>query len=373
MRVLLIHNRYRAEGGEERSVRDLATMLRARGHEVGLLERSSASASSVQAARGLVIGGLDPGEVSAAVLRLGADVVHAHNVHPLLGWRALAAARAAGARTVLHLHNYRLFCAVAVAFRDGRPCYECHGRRTLPGVVHSCRGSLGEAVAYAVGLARQQPRLFEHADAMVAVSEAAATRLVSLGAPAEKLTALANFVAAEVFAERSTADAGGYALAAGRLVPEKGFDTAIAAARAASVPLVIAGEGPAEGRLRALAAGADVKFTGHVPAARLSSLRAGAAVALVPSRWDEPLAYAALDALAAGVPVLASDRGGLPEAVGADAALPAGDAGAWARSLRELWDDPALRRERGEAGLALARERFGEDRYYDVLRRVYEA
>ena len=66
--------------------------------------------------------------------RTGARVVHAHNVNPTLGWRALAAAREAGARVVLHLHNYRLVCAVGTCFTRGEDCTRCHGRNTLPGV-----------------------------------------------------------------------------------------------------------------------------------------------------------------------------------------------------------------------------------------------
>ena len=60
--------------------------------------------------------------------------MHAHNLHPTLGWRALAAAREAGARVVLHLHQYRLVCAIGVCFTRGEECTRCHGRNTLPGV-----------------------------------------------------------------------------------------------------------------------------------------------------------------------------------------------------------------------------------------------
>jgi glycosyltransferase involved in cell wall biosynthesis len=151
-------------------------------------------------------------------------------------------------------------------------------------------------------------------------------------------------------------------------VEEKGFDTAIAAARTARVPLVVAGEGPDEARLRTLAAGADeVRFTGRLGAGELAQVRSRAAVVLVPSRWEEPCPYAALDALAAGVPVLASRLGGLPELVGEGDALPADDDNAWAQALETLWRDPAARREQGERGLSRARERFGADRYYKDL------
>ncbi|HWK15953.1 MAG TPA: glycosyltransferase family 4 protein [Solirubrobacteraceae bacterium] len=372
MRVLLLHNRYRAEGGEERAVRDLAALLRARGHEVGVLERDSGERSAAAAAAGLLRGGVKPEEVTAAVRRLRADVVHAHNLHPLLGWRALAAARSAGARTVLHLHNYRLFCAIAIAYRDGAPCARCHGRNTLPGLRLGCRGSLTEAAVYAAGLARQQPALLREADALVTVSAATATRLrAGVGAAAERAVVLPNFVAAGAFAAASRADVGTYALVAGRLVEEKGFDTAITAAGRSGVPLLIAGEGPDEPRLRALAAGAEVRFAGRLRPEALAEARAGAAVVLVPSRWEEPCPYAVLDAMAAGVPVLVSDRGGLPETVGPGEALPAEDTAAWRRALRELWSDPQSRRASGGRALERARARFGEDRYYEALLAVY--
>src|SRR5436305_15319766 len=152
MRVLLLHNRYRSLGGEERTVEDIAALLAARGHEVERLERASFDAGPVRAARGLLAGGVESEEVGEVARRFGADIVHAHNVHPLFGWRALAAARRAGARTVLHLHNFRLFCAIAIAYRDGAPCHRCRGRDTLPGLRLRRRGSLGEAAVYAGGL-----------------------------------------------------------------------------------------------------------------------------------------------------------------------------------------------------------------------------
>lgn len=371
MRVLLLHNRYRAEGGEERAVSDIAALLSRKGHAVEVLERSSDAVTRVCAARGMVLGGVDGREVAAAARRMRAEVVHAHNLHPLFGWRALAAARAAGARTVLHLHNFRLFCSIAVAYRDGAPCFRCRGANTLPGLLLRCRGQVAEAAVYAAGLHHQQARLFAHADRFVVVSEATARRLIELGLPATPTVAIANFVPRASFAERSRAAEGEYALATGRLVPEKGFDTAIVAARRAGVPLVIAGEGPDADRLRMLAQGGDVRFTGRLHREALAQVRALAAVVLAPSRWEEPCPYAVLDALAAGVPVRVSDRGGLPELVDRRHVLPAGDHRAWAASLELLWRDRGARHAQGHEALARAHARFGEDRYHEALMDVY--
>jgi len=370
--ILILHNRYRAAGGEERAVDDLAALLRRRGHEVEVLERSSDGLGRVQAARALLEGGFDPGEVADIVRRRGASVVHAHNIHPLFGWRALAAARDAGARTVLHLHNYRLFCAIGVAYRDGATCFRCRRGYTRPGLRLRCRGSLPEAAVYALALRRQQPPLFDHVDQFIAVSDALASHLRDLGLPSPLTATLPNFLPDDQFAERSRAGAGEFALGAGRLSEEKGFDTAIAAARASGVPLLIAGSGPDEPRLRGLAAGADVRFMGRLAPGTLAELRMRAGVVLAPSRWEEPCPYSVLEAMASGVPVLASDRGGLPELVGEDAALPATDPDAWSAALSELWESPRLREERGEQALARARRRFGEADYYEGLTRLYD-
>ena len=133
--VLVLHNRYRVTGGEERVVGDLAWLAREHlGEEVELLERDSAHHGRASAATGLLRGGRHPEEVAAAVRRTGARVVHAHNLLPAFGWRALAAARAEGARVVLHLHNFRLVCAVGTCFNSrGEDCTRCRGRDTLPG------------------------------------------------------------------------------------------------------------------------------------------------------------------------------------------------------------------------------------------------
>lgn len=373
MRILLLHNRYRAPGGEERAVTEIAALLERNGHQVELLERSSADVSKERAAVSMVEGGSDPNAIAYAARRMGADVVHVHNLHPLFGWRALEAAQAVGARTVLHLHNFRLYCAIGTAFRDGHVCHRCHGRNTLPGLLHRCRGDAREAAVYAESLRRQQKRIIRFSHQIVVPSAAHRAALGELGLATDQVGIVPNFIADADWASGSSADSGGYALFAGRLVPEKGADTAIAAARAAGVPLVIAGSGPDEERLRGLAEGADVRFTGWVEGEELMRLRAGAAVALLPSRWEEPLPFAALEAVAAGLPLLVSDLGGLPEVVSGSGLepLPAGDVAAWTRALTDLWADPEGRRSSGEAALNAARGRYGETAAYEQLLAAY--
>jgi glycosyltransferase involved in cell wall biosynthesis len=366
--ILQVHNRYRVPGGEEQAVEDLAWLIRSElGEEVRVLERDSADLGRGRAALGLLRGGLEPGDVGTAVQGSGARVVHVHNVHPSLGWRALAAARAAGARVVLHLHNYRLVCAVGICFTHGADCTRCHGRDTRPGVRLNCRGARAEAVVYAAALAAWQRRLAEYADAFVVPSAFALGRLRELGAPLDGRAHVIPSVQRQ-FAERSLAAGGTFALVAGRLSPEKGVADAIAACRSAGVPLVVAGDGPQRAELERLAAGADVRFAGRIGAGALDTLRRGAAVAIVPSRYEEILPLAALEATAAGLPVVAARAGGLAEIVPPEGLYPLGDVAALADRIRALWGDA----EAGERALAIARERTAPSVVAAALRAVYD-
>ncbi|HLB21764.1 MAG TPA: glycosyltransferase family 4 protein [Solirubrobacteraceae bacterium] len=355
--VLFLHNRYRTTGGEERVVEDLMWLVREQlGEPVELLSRSSADLGRGGAALGLLRGGLRPQEVARAVADGGARVVHAHNLHPALGWRALAAAREAGARVVLHLHQYRLVCAIGVCFTRGAECTRCHARDTLPGVRLNCRGSVPEAAAYAASLALWQRRLVEQADAFVVPSAFARERLRALGAPLpwDRVHVIAPPMRSLAAPALPAVDARGreaYALVVSRLAPEKGVDVAIDACRLAGVPLVIAGDGPLRAQLQARASrgsgGAGqggrgaVTFAGRVDDAELARLRAGASIALVPSRAPETFGLAAAEAMAAGLPVTASRVGALPELLDERALVAPGDPHALARAIGRLAGDRA--------------------------------
>jgi glycosyltransferase involved in cell wall biosynthesis len=363
--ILFLHNRYRRSGGEERALADLLWLVREHlGEEAELLERDSALLGRGRAAAGMLRGGLGPEEVARAVRRTKARVVHAHNLQPAFGWRALAAAREAGARVVGHLHQYRLVCAVGVCFTHGSECTRCHGRNTLPGVLRNCRGSAGEALVYAGALSLWQRRATALMDAAIVPSEFALARLRELGAPLPAAThVLGNPVRA--FAEVAPpAPTGGYALFSGRLEPEKGLGVAIEACAIAGVPLTVAGEGSDRVRFANVA---GVRFVGHVSDEELAGLRRGASVALMPSLTSETFGLAAAEAMAAGIPVAASDIGALGELVPAAWLSPPGDAAALARTIAALRQDTAA----GATALAVARERLDPGRLAATLARIY--
>jgi glycosyltransferase involved in cell wall biosynthesis len=115
-----------------------------------------------------------------------------------------------------------------------------------------------------------------------------------------------------------------------------------------------------------------VQFLGFTPDP--DGVLADADVVAVPSTRPDPLPNSAIEALAAGIPVVAANHGGLPEIVRdrtTGILVRPNDPTALAKALRELADDPERRRAMGEAAAKDARERFGLERMLDEVEGVY--
>jgi glycosyltransferase involved in cell wall biosynthesis len=201
----------------------------------------------------------------------------------------------------------------------------------------------------------------------------AAGQLEKLGLPEGRTDVVPHYIGSTAFADSSRANRGQFALAFGRLSAEKGFECANDAAAIAGVPLKIAGEGPVERDLarRIERDKAPVELCGKVPPDTLRDMLRRAAMVVVPTTGNETFGFAALEAMAAGVPVVAARAGALPEIVGDDACVRRGDALALGARMSDLWADPERRVDEGDAGIARARERFSEERYIRSLLGVY--
>ncbi len=130
-----------------------------------------------------------------------------------------------------------------------------------------------------------------------------------------------------------------------------------------SVPgtrLAIVGDGPARDQLQAAFAGAPTVFIGYLSGADLSAAYASADVFVFPSAM-ETFGLVLIEAMAAGLPVVASRLSGIPELVtdGKSGLLaPPGDVAALAAAIRRLHDDPALRQRLGQAARAAVEREF---------------
>jgi len=305
-------------------------------------------------------------------------IVHAQHL------QALAAARAQGRAAVQTVRDYWPVCLHGTSWWGGSECSGC-STGNLVGCMKSHWGWPGIVGRVMVPWARR--RLASRGAGMAAagrvitVSEWVRQR-IGAEIPEAHYAVLPNIVDAD----RAVADAdaaaapqspfaGPYLVAAGKLTDTKGFDVMLrdlAEARCAW-PVVIAGSGPAKGRLEQQARALDfeVFFAGWTEHGELLALIRAARAFLLPGAWNEPLSRLLLEAMALSTPVLVWTSGGNTEHLtdGEDAWIVDGP-DALRLGLREL-EDSRRRDEVGAAGRALAQRRFSPDAVYPGLLTVY--
>ncbi len=227
-----------------------------------------------------------------------------------------------------------------------------------------------------------------HAGALTAITEDCRQHALRAGAPDSNIHLVFNGTDLRRF---SPGDNGSGAdpqfgphmiFACRQLFPRKGIRFLLEAAaqlkpRFPDLKVVLAGDGFERPQLARLAAdlgiGEDVTFLGWVPNADLPPYYRAAAVSVIPS-LEEGFGIPAAEAMGCEVAVVASDAGGLPEVVEhgvTGLVVPRGDAGALAKAIGSLLDDPERRRVMGQAGRARALRLFDWDRSAQQFEELY--
>ena len=333
---------------------DLAWLIREHlGEEVEVLAaRFRARSAAPARPPGSCAAGWTRARSREAVERTGARVVHAHNLQPTYGWRALAAARAGRGPTVLHLHNYRLVCAVGTCFTRGEDCTRCHGLDTLPGrAAQLPRPRAPRRPSTRRGSRCGSAGIAAAADALPRPQRLRARPPARAGRAARRPRARPAVGPARVRAVLDRAPRRATCSRPGDWRRRRASRTRSRRARAAGCR----SSWPATARsARCCARAARWAPTSASRAASTPrrSPRCGTAprVAVVPSRYAEILPLAALEAMAAGLPVAAARSGGLAEAVPREGLYAPGDVAALADRLRALVARRGGRRARARGG-----------------------
>ena len=355
MRIVLVSSLER--GGPVEQALLLAAGLVERGHSVAL-----ACATSEVAERATAAGA----EAAVIPLERPLDIRGGRAVH-----------RFAQGADVVHGLDRRsgLWVRLLPPRRPCRRVFTIHGLpdEYLPPPVGRERPGPRAVLAYRC----LDPWLSRRADALVVPSRAVARLLSSrLGFPAGRIHVIPNGVA-EVAPAPVSSD--GLVGTLSVLDPVKGLDVFLrAAARLAEqrpeLRFGLFGTGPDEARLHGLAAtlglAGRLEAPGHLPAAQaLARLRV-----FVLSSHMENAPMALLEAMAAGIPAVATEVGGVPEIVsnGTAQLVPPGDDAALAGAIARLLDDPDLARRQAEEARRLVRERFGAGDNADATLALYE-
>lgn len=387
-------------GGEERMTESLSIALSARGHHVAVATLRHPGQAATEELNGITVHRLpglaqrlgslyseggrrhappapDPETVLAlrrVVVAERPDVVHGHN---WLTHAYLPLQRRGSAAYVMTLHDYSLVCANKRFMRMGEPCSGPGPRKCVICAASQYGRLAGPAVAVMNQLSGRAER--RAVDLFLPVSHEVARRTGLAGGTAP-FEVMPNFLNDPTWAgapgDPSLAPLphGDFILYAGDLAPDKGVGMAIEAhARlAARVPLVLAGRSFGEG-LGTLPE--NVIGLGLLPHDAVLAAWRRCAIGVVPSITPDAFPVSALEAMAAGAPLVASNVGGLPDFVvdGESGILvPPGDVGALAGALDRLLADPPLRRRIGAAAATRVAEHFTAAAVVPRIEAAYE-
>jgi len=322
MRILMVHNRYQAAGGEDISTDAQVTLLRDAGHEVVLLadtnERIAELGRLRTAARS--IWSRDAKHQVSEVLRDGGfDVMHVQNFFPLFSPSIYYAADEHGVPVVQSLRNFRALCPAGMLYRDGAVCTDCVGKKLAwTGITNRCyrESAAGTAVVALMSSGHRAAGTWRRKVARyVTPSAFARDTYVRAGWSADKINVIPNFV----YPDPGPADGHrDYAIYAGRLVPPKGLDSLIEAWNRGGfdLPLKIAGEGPLKHFVReAAASNPHIEFLGEKSPNEVSDLVGDAMFSVVPTLGIETFGRVAAESMARGTPPIVANHGGLAEIV----------------------------------------------------------
>ena len=391
MKILTVHNRYRsaAPSGENRVVDQESAALAERGHDVELFERHSDDIDGWSWRAKLALPGRviwNPAakrDLAVALGRFAPNVVHVHNTFPLFSASVLYACRDARIPVVATLHNYKLLCASGDFFRDGKVCHDCASGSSAAALIHRCyRGSAAATLPPVIGTRMNRGAWQTLVSAYIFISDSLNQSLRPLGFDPERAFVRHNLVPQVVHELRPRPRASRQVAYIGRLDAAKGVPLLLAAwdryrARAGddALQLAIAGSGELGDEVRRWAADRDsVRLVGHLSKKECTELVCRSRAVVLPSQWEETFGLVVVEAMAAGVPSIASNHGSFPELItgGADGALfRPGDPDDLARLLTAVDADPKQFESFGRNARTTYEKRHDPDRSIEHLLDIY--
>ncbi len=356
MKIVVVHNTYQQPGGEDIVFRNECELLKSAGHEVIEYQRSNQDVSNFVSIRQLALAKRTiwasdiRREFRQLLLQKKPDIVHIHNTFVMISPSIYWACRDAQVPVVQTLHNYRLLCSNGALFRDGKVCEECLEHGVWRGVSYGCyKGSRSATAVVAAMLSVHRrlgswSRLIEY---FLTPTEFGRRKLVEGGLPADKILVKPNFVDPDPGEGNGVRS---YALFVGRLSPEKGLRTLLAAwaCLGNTIPLHIVGDGPLREELeeyvrqRGLS---SVHFRGRLKWEESVAAMKSARFLLFPSEcYEGALPLTVVEAFACGTPVIASRMGPMQELIadgGTGFHFTPGDPKDLANKAEHSWTNPA--------------------------------
>lgn len=319
--ILLIHNRYLHKGGEDTVVAQELSYLQSAGYKVTPLffdNQATGIKSVFQYPFQLFFNLSAFYKVYRLVKKHHIQMVHVHNFYYRASPAVFWAAKAAGANTLLTLHNYRLFCLNGFMYYDNQPCTRCYDEKSFrAGIQRKCfknSGIFSRVLAASYGLHQKLQTFSKKIDRYVVINPLQEQFLLNSGIPQEKIFKKSNFLLKSFDATSpapfSTRE--NFYLYVGRLSEEKGIRDLVEAFIENGKPLKIVGDGPLANWVQEQIRESNkqqpnIEYLAAVPRESLAALYASCAALILPSRWFEGQPMTVIEAQSKGTIVIAAD------------------------------------------------------------------
>lgn len=312
--VLIIHNAYLYKGGEETVVANEIESLQKNGFKVYYKEFTNEhfggfTFKTILAPFNTIFNFFSFFRILFFIKKHRIKVVHTHNffytASPSIFW----AAKIAGAKTVLTIHNYRLFCLSANFFRAGQNCTQCNDNNSFKkGIQLKCfkNSSLASWTLAASIRLNERIGTWKHkVDHYIVLNEFTRQLFINKGIHPEKITLKANFLS-NVPAENTLKNPEPFYLFAGRLTEEKGIQHLIKAFTNSDKKLIIAGNGDLADWVSQLNE-PNIKYIGLQNKEQIQGWMQRCKALIFPSIWIESMPMTIIEAQSMGViPIVAA-------------------------------------------------------------------
>jgi|WetSurMetagenome_2_1015567.scaffolds.fasta_scaffold00566_2 glycosyltransferase involved in cell wall biosynthesis len=378
MRVLIVHNKYGRLSGEEVVVSGIVDLLKSHGHEVHSFFRSSEEImgtlhGKIKAFFSGIYSFSSRLEIKRLINEVNPDIVHVHNLFPLISPAILPICNKMGIPVVMTVHNYRLICPNGLFMTNGKVCEKCANGREWWCVLKNCESNLMKSLGYALRnyIARKFKLFRDNVTIYATLSEFQRDCLVRASYSPDRICVIPNFTKSRSVERDSPGD---YVAFAGRLSPEKGIDILIDTAKACPhIKFKVAGSYERMPDLPQKVP-ANLELCGHLAGTALQDFFKKSRFLILCSIWYEAFGLVNIEAYAHGKPVICSRIGGLPEVVedGKTGYLfEPGNTDDFVEKINCLWTQPALCQEMGENGVKKVLEEYSGERYYERLIDAY--
>jgi len=387
MRVLLVHTRYQsnAPSGEDIVFDDECQLLREHGHEVIVYERHNGEIKTFSPQQKAALlwqvtwSRKSYREIRKLIRGTKPEVAHFHNTFPLISPSAYYACQAEGVPVVQTFHNFRFFCPSGTFFGNGHVCEECLQYGAWRSLRYSCyRSSRIQTLPMAtmIWVHQQKDTWARQIDVFIALTKFAREKYIQAGLPADRIVVKPNFMN---HPPEPRYGHKGYVVFLGRISPEKGVETLLAAwEKLTDVSLKILGDGIQRAELEDIVKKQrlfNVEFLGLLPHVEAVQWLQNARFLVLPSIVYESFPLTIREAFACGKPVVASRLGAMAAIIedGKTGLLfEPGNPDDLAAKVRWLVENENAIIRMGKAARAEFQAKYTAERNYEMLMDIYE-